>query len=135
METNALIALFKKVQSLDILPVFFPNVAKDTDGETEPQDNHARVQVINTAPETLGISDGKSHYIWILQIDVYTRSNTGIINAMNYAQSYKDNIPFGSLITESNVTLKTLTAGEIIPPIMTDGWVVIPVQFRASLIK
>lgn len=135
MESNALIALFKHVAGLNILPVYFPNVTRDTSGNTDPQNNHARVQVINTTPQTLTISTGKSRYTWILQVDIYCRAGTGIIQAMNYAEQYKDGLPFGSNLVEGGDTFKTITAGEIIPYMQDEAWVIIPVQFRTVLFK
>lgn len=131
MEAELLKALFAYIESLAVLPVWFPNVAEDTDGNKSPTEPHIRVSVLPTAPEKLSVCNGVSRHLWILQTSIYVRDNVGQIVPAEYADQLRAAFPVNKELTSGGFTFHTEKQGEVIPAVQSaDGWYFVPVQFQ-----
>ena len=126
METEFLTAAFEYVDGLGILPVYFPNVHQD-----QPEDSYIKAAVFSTPPERLGLCDGASRHLWILQLSVYVRDGVGQIIPAQYADLLRASFPFKTVITNGGYSFHTETQGTINSPVnTTEGWYFIPLQFQ-----
>lgn len=132
MEAEALKAFFSHIDSLNILPCYWPNVKSE-----KPTDSHLRVSVTPVSPNVLTVCDGAEQNLWLLQISVYVRDGVGEIIPSQYADALKNGIPFNTKLQSGGYEFQTLKRGEIKPLIASgeSGWVFKPVQFRFSSIN
>ena len=111
-------------------PLYYPNVSVPEN----PANEHLRVRMISTEPDSTNICSGESRYQWILQISVYVRDDVGEIIPMEYADSIKSQLPFGTLLSGADSQYRVNRTGNVISPVVVDGWLFIPIQFRLETI-
>ena len=133
MESEIRKAAFQHVNALAAslsLPVYWPNVSISGN----PADQHIRVSVLNVEPEVL-TTEGGSRHQWILQLSVYVRDGVGEIVPADYASSLQAGLPFNTKLQSINYQYQTTKPGQVISPLKTDGWYIVPVQFRLQTIN
>jgi len=126
-------AAFQHVNTLAAglgLPVYWPNVKVNG----EPANQHIRVSVMTVEPDVL-TTEGGTKYQWILQLSVYVRDGVGEIAATDYASSLQAGLPFNTKLQSINYQYQTTKPGQVISPLKTDGWYIVPVQFRLQTIN
>lgn len=136
MEAEALKAMFDHVESLDILPTWFPNIETDNKGNESPKDNHFRVYIlpVNTN-STLSVCGSKTRYRWLMQINVHVRDGVGSIKAAEYIDLLRaGTIPNSYLSTSSDKKFRIVGAANLSSPSNSNGWFSYPVTFTIESI-
>ena len=113
------------------LPVYYPNISVPD----SPADEHLRVQIVSTNPESTNICDGSARYQWILQIDVFSRDGVGEIKPAQHADNIKSALPFGTVLTSGSHEFRVNRTGNVKPPVYVDSWLFIPIQFTLETIN
>lgn len=113
------------------LPVYYPNVSVPEN----PANEHLRVRMESTEPDSTVICSGAARYQWILQISVYVRDDVGEIVPMQYADDIKSQLPFGTVLSGDDSDYRVNRTGNVISPVAVDGWLFIPIQFRLETIN
>lgn len=130
MEAEALKAIFRHLKSLDILPLYWPNIKS----KKIPTKAHFRVTVMPTTPDKLALCGDASKHNWILQVGIYVKEGVGQIVPAQYADSLRAGIPVGTVLTSGSFSFHTEKQGEVINAVQSaDGWYFVPVQFQVSI--
>lgn len=107
------------------LPVYWPNVALPG----SPADVHLRVAIMPASPAIIKTS-GRARFRWVLQVSVYVRDGIGEIKPSDHANSLREGIPYGTILTGGSHTFRVIDRGTAAPSVFSDAWVFIPVQFK-----
>ena len=133
MEADVRDAAFTAVSTLANglgLAVYWPNVAVPDD----TADEHIRVSVISTQPDSTNICSAESRYQWILQLSIYVRDGVGEILPAQHADNVKSGLPFGTVLSGGGHEFRVNRTAEVFSAINYDAWLVVPVQFRLETI-
>ncbi len=116
-------ALFDKLRDAGGLPtIYWPNVHG-----TPPTGSHLRVDVLPAETATLGLTTGVQGR-GVIQIAVYTKAGIGITTAAGIADAVLAAMPRNTSITQSGYKIRIDAVGSVAPPIIQDGWHVLPVS-------
>lgn len=105
------------------MPVYWLNVPVPDD----PEDEHIRGSVLPITPD-IHKTNGRGRFAWILQMSIYVRDGTG--DPGEYVDALRRGFPFNTELTNGGHTFRTTDRGYAPPPVQTDGWLFIPMQFR-----
>lgn len=135
MENEALEAMFKHVESLDILPAWFPNIEEDNEGNRAPNYDHFRVFVLPVdADNNITLCGQKARYRWLLQISIYVRDGVGQIKAAQYVDQLRAaTLPNQNILSGIN-EFRIDGIGQTSPAIQADGWFIYPVRFSIEFL-
>lgn len=156
MEADALKAMFGHIESLNILPAWFPNISQDNSGNKEPTDSHFRVFVLPVDTDnSIAVCGSKARYKWLLQVSVYVRDGVGQIKAAEYIDLLRNSTKantelytttplypnyglfpdFDLYANDGGRVFKVLGVGNTAPAIHADGWFHYPVTFTIEIIE
>ena len=121
------LAEFGTSESLTIL---WPNTVLPT---TKPK-IYLSTMVMPTAPEVLTTCGTGVIYTWLWQISLYVKDGLGELVPLRHVDSLIDFLPILTKFVGAENTYQLIAPGNVIPPVVTDGWFFIPVQFRVHLI-
>ena len=136
MEADALCAMFEHIESLGILPVFFPNTGIDTDENKEPTVSHIRVYALPVDPtDNITTCGVQARYRWLLQASVYIREGEGQVKAARYVDELRSATTPNKKIVYNTRVFKVKGNGRLSPAIVADGWFNYPLTFTIEIIE
>lgn len=114
----------------EIIPVNWPNVPFSPTDES-----YLKVNMLPTDPQVLTIKNAGSRYVWLLQIAVCCRDGKGEIKIQQIVDKLRALFVAGIKYTGAVRTYVLDSPASSFPSIVTDGWMVVPVQYRVVTIK
>lgn len=136
MENDALTAMMTHIESLGLLPTYFPNVNIDTEGNSTPTDSHIRVSVLPVDPtDNITTCGMQARYRWLLQVSVYIREGKGQLKAARYIDTVKSATMPNKKIVYNTRVFQVKGNGRTSPAIIGDGWFNYPITFTIEIIE
>lgn len=109
--------------------VSFPNVDFDPDKQ---ESIYLKPSISPITPEVKTVCGGIAEHIWILQVMIYVRRGTGERNAKAIADRLAVAFPVTHVFRNADHAFVVIRPPSPVPPIVSEGWVSIPVQMRIS---
>lgn len=124
METELRDTVFSYIESLDILPIYYPNISQLANQSV----SHLRINIMPITPIKIGLCGNGAWHEWIVQLSIHVSGGAGELVATRHADSIRDAFIFGSMIGR----FKLISIAAVLPPLTSDGWYVLPVQIKLS---
>jgi len=102
-----------------VLPIFYPNKAKDTQDNEKPTNKHLRVALLPV-----------SRLVKLLQVSIYTPAGDDDYESASYVQALFDYFTVGTLISGTGFELKVNKDTEENPPFKQGNFWVQPLTIQ-----
>ena len=112
------------------IAVAYPNKPFDNSKLVE----YLRVNTLPTEPRVRGIKNGWSIYVWLLQVAIYVKDGIGEVKPLAVADKLELHLPYNTKLVGDEHEFTVISPPTPLPPVPTDGWFFIPVQFRIQAI-